>query len=95
MKNPVVVNDLPPKSKSKKVAQVKITSKEQAIEDIIRRRAENVGKRENNESLPAGSPMYFYCLHCAGLSDILPETYINKPNRICKECKPLVEAGYL
>lgn len=43
----------------------------------------------NNSDLPAGSPMYFYCLYCGGLTDCLPESYIGKPRRVCEPCEVL------
>jgi hypothetical protein len=49
----------------------------------------------DNSSLYAGSPMYFYCISCGGLADVLPESYIGSPKRLCKECQALKDLGWL
>ena len=56
------------------------------------RREANVGKQVNNASLPAGSPMYYYC-HCCGVQTaVLPEDwYRERPPRYCAECLALPE----
>lgn len=40
----------------------------------------------NNNMLYAGSPMYFYCVMCGHLADILPESYMCVPKKHCKAC---------
>jgi hypothetical protein len=39
--------------------------------------------------------MYFYCISCGGLADVLPESYIGRPSRLCKECQALKDLGWL
>jgi CRISPR/Cas system-associated protein Cas10 (large subunit of type III CRISPR-Cas system) len=58
-------------------------------------RKANPPKQIDNSSLYAGSPMYFYCKYCGHESDILPESYTERPNHICSSCKPLVKAGLI
>jgi hypothetical protein len=52
-----------------------------------------LGKQVNNASLPAGSPMYFYCKHCGVHTATLPEDYLSTPKRVCDECQALVNEG--
>lgn len=49
----------------------------------------------DNSKLYAGSPMYFYCNHCGGLADTVPEDYIFKPRHVCSQCEAMIEHGYL
>ncbi len=42
-----------------------------------------------NEDLPAGSPMYYYCEKCGGISDIKPEDFDPRTDpvkHICQNC---------
>ncbi len=55
----------------------------------LRHRIENAPKQINNSTLPAGSPMYFYCRICGHQSDVLPESYTSSPKTHCKECQEL------
>lgn len=49
-----------------------------------------------NSSLPAGSPMYFYCSACGHLADVKPEDwFLTGPRRFCSECEGLVDRGWL
>lgn len=65
-----------------------------AIEALKKRREKNKGKkRVDNESLYAGSPMYFYCITC-GEEFIVPENYITRSD-FCVECQALKDAGWL
>jgi hypothetical protein len=61
----------------------------------FKERCANPPKQINNSSLYAGSPMYFYCRYCGHLSDVLPETYINPPSHVCRECDNLKDLGWL
>ncbi|HXV27131.1 MAG TPA: hypothetical protein VD862_03880 [Candidatus Paceibacterota bacterium] len=51
-------------------------------------------KRVDNSSLYAGSPMYYYCGMCGGLSDVLPESHSERPRRRCGPCQEMLNAGY-
>ncbi|MBI4458190.1 hypothetical protein HY633_04465 [Candidatus Uhrbacteria bacterium] len=67
-----------------------------AMEALRLRKEENSQKEKiDNARLHAGSSMYFYCRYCEALSDTLPESYIDPPTRVCKDCKPLKDAGLL
>jgi hypothetical protein len=46
----------------------------------------------DNASLPAGSPMYYYCKSCGHQTAVLPENwYLTPPPKFCDWC---VEHGY-
>jgi len=47
--------------------------------------AHKKGKIDNSR-LPAGSPMYFYCIACGLQSDTQPEGYTCRPKRSCDAC---------
>jgi hypothetical protein len=69
--------------------------REYALAQLETRRAESQkATRINNASLPAGSPMYFYCVLCGDLSDVLPEGFIWPPAKFCRECNALVDLGW-
>ncbi|KKM61094.1 hypothetical protein LCGC14_1535210 [marine sediment metagenome] len=73
-----------------------IKGKEFALETLAERRERNKGiKRINNSDLPAGAPMYFYCITCGGTSDVLPENYLAPPKKLCNECNALKDLGWL
>jgi len=59
------------------------------------KRKKTAPKRIHNSMLPAGSPMYFYCLSCNHLCDVLPESYTCRPKNYCEECQPLVDKGWI
>lgn len=61
----------------------------------LKERRENVPVKIDNASLIAGSPMYFYCISCGHQSDVLPESYLGVPNKLCGECAALKELGWL
>lgn len=70
--------------------------KEFALQALRQRREKNAKKKKiDNASLPAGSPMYFYCISCAGLADTKPEGYITPPKKLCGECRALKDLGWL
>lgn len=60
-----------------------------------KKRVEENSKKEHvdNSSLPAGSPMVFYCKKCGVHTDTLPELYVGRPQTICDACQVLVEHG--
>lgn len=66
---------------------------EVATSQFVKRYREHQGKQINNSSLHAGSPMYYYCRHCAVGTDVLPESHFRKPTTVCEACVPLVEHG--
>lgn len=70
--------------------------KEVALSALHKRREENKKKKKiNNASLPAGSPMYFYCIACDGLAEVCSEGYTHSPKRLCDECQALKDLGWL
>lgn len=71
-----------------------LQGKEFALKKLAERRA-NKPAEINNSSLVAGSPMYFYCKSCGHVSDVLPESYVTPPKRICSECEALKDLGWL
>lgn len=78
------------------MAVATLQGKEFALQALAQRQAENRGKeRIQNESLPAGSPMTFYCVCCGSVADVLPEHYISIPKRLCNECQALKDCGWL
>jgi len=67
-----------------------------ALRTFEERKAANKGKeRIDNSSLPAGSPMYFYCKFCGDETDTLPESYIGRPKTTCDPCKVLRDHGLI
>lgn len=70
--------------------------REAALQALARRRQANAEmKKIDNASLPAGSPMYFYCISCGDNHAVLPETYITPPPKLCPECQALKDCGWL
>lgn len=71
-------------------------AKRAGIAQFLRRRkyAIKVGKIDN-QSLPVGSSMFFYCRHCDILVESLPEDYLFPPRKICSQCKGLEKEGWL
>ena len=71
--------------------------KDFALKALAKRRKENKKKKRiDNSSLPAGSPMYFYCKSCGGLADTLPENYfLSTPKNLCGECQALKDLEWL
>ncbi len=61
----------------------------------LRNRRRKQPKPVDNASLPAGSPMFFYCQSCGHCSDCLPEAYLGTPNKLCEECQALKDCGWL
>ncbi|MEK7198060.1 MAG: hypothetical protein AAB648_01175 [Patescibacteria group bacterium] len=71
--------------------------KDFALKALAKRRQENSKKEKiNNSSLLAGSAIYFYCISCSGIADILPENYfLSTPKKLCDECQALKDLGWL
>lgn len=54
--------------------------------NFTERRAHWANKpRKRNESLPAGSPLYYYC-RCCGAEMIRPEDHVEAAPRVCPAC---------
>jgi hypothetical protein len=65
-----------------------------AVAALQQRREANRGKpRLDNASLPAGSPMTYYCIGC-GADIVVPENWLYKPS-LCTECTALDELGWM
>lgn len=60
-----------------------------ALEQYEKRKKENEGKQINNSSLPAGSPMYYYCKFCGAHTQTLPEGHWSRPITKCVPCEAL------
>ena len=59
---------------------------------LEQRREANVGKQIDNGSLPAGSPMHYYCHSCGVHVATKPEDWWqNPPPRYCANCLELPE----
>ena len=71
-----------------------IRNKKEALAELAKRQKINkTRKRVDNASLPAGSPMYFYCLSC-GDDIVVPENYVTRPS-LCPECRVMKDLGWL
>lgn len=66
-----------------------------AMQQFKKRKEENKGKKIDNSSLPAGSPIYIYCRFCDKLIYTLPESYTCTPNNICNPCQILHNHGLI
>lgn len=64
-----------------------------AMEQFRKRKAENDGKQIMNSTLPAGSPMYYYCKCCGVQTQVLPELHMSVPITRCDACDVLVKHG--
>ncbi len=70
--------------------------KASALKALQQRRKENKKiKKVDNSSLYAGSPMYYYCVSCDSLTEVLPECHMSSPKRLCDECQALKDMGWL
>jgi hypothetical protein len=59
------------------------------------RREANIGAQVNNERLPAGAPLYYYCHSCGTETAVRPEAWFKQediPPRYCEECLKLPES---
>lgn len=68
--------------------------KEAALAGLTERRLLNRDrKRIDNASLPAGSPMVYYCIGC-GADIVVPEGWITKPDT-CRQCEAMMKLGWM
>ncbi|NOZ43560.1 MAG: hypothetical protein GXP45_00005 [bacterium] len=68
--------------------------KKKALKEL-KKRKKSQPKQIENDRLPAGFPMYFYCKICGHVSDILPENYLSTPKKLCDKCKHIKDMGWL
>jgi hypothetical protein len=73
---------------------VTIQGREAASAALAARRADQP-KQIDDAQLPAGSPMHFYCISCGHLAAQLPESYTQRPPKLCGECAAMKELGWL
>jgi hypothetical protein len=66
-----------------------------ALGQFARRRAKFVDQKINNASLPAGSPMHYYCRFCCAPTETLPEIHLKAPETACIPCLILHEMGLI
>ena len=67
---------------------------EDRLEALEQRRVDNIGEQIDNASLPAGSPMFYYCRCCGLHVATLPESWYEKPPpKACAECAALLTDG--
>ncbi len=52
-------------------------------------------KEVDNNGLHAGSPSYYYCMHCGVPTEAFPEPPVAQPNEICSQCKDLDNSDLL
>lgn len=64
-------------------------NEDSAIAGFVARRTAYEGKRVDNERLPAGAPMHYYCKHCHVQTQTLPEVHTQRPVTICDACLSL------
>lgn len=76
------------------MAPATVHGREAALQALRERRA-NQPEQIYNASLPAGSPMYYYCDSCGHLADTLPEAHVSTPRSFCDECQALQDLGWL
>lgn len=70
--------------------------KEAALEGLRQRReAAKEQKDINNSSLPAGSPMFYYCNGCGLQNIVLPEAHLQMPPKLCTECQAMLDMGWM
>jgi hypothetical protein len=70
--------------------------KKKALADLAKRRKKNAkATKVDNGALYAGSPMYYYCISCDGLAQVLPELHNERPKQLCDECQALKDLGWL
>lgn len=76
------------------MALATMEGKEAALKALEERR-DNRPEPIDNSSLPAGSPMHYYCVSCGHKSDTLPEAHVTPPKKLCDECQALSDLGWL
>ena len=66
------------------------------LELLQKRRQASVGKQVDNGSLPAGSPMYYYCHACGVHVATKPEDWVDDPPpKHCEDCAALIADGVI
>lgn len=68
--------------------------KEAAINAFVER-VRNKPEKIDNSRLYAGAPMYYYCHDCGSLAEVLSETHMSVPKRMCDPCKFLTDNGWM
>lgn len=67
-----------------------------AAEAALAERKASAPEPIDDASLPAGSPMHYYCQGCGHPTATLPEGwYETPPPRFCAPCQTMVERGWL
>jgi hypothetical protein len=64
------------------------------MESFVARLTNPIPHIDNNH-LPAGSPMYYYCRACGQVSDVLPETWTGLRDKLCRPCGEVARAGLI
>jgi hypothetical protein len=83
-----------PRTEAMAIMPIESQMKEYALHQLELRK-QNQPEHIKNETLYAGSVMYFYCRVCGWLSDLLPEGFISKPRHVCSECQLMKDRGWL
>jgi len=66
------------------------------LTELEGRREFNVGKQVQNDRLPAGSAMYYYCECCGAHTATKPEGWWqDPPPKFCADCKDLHKDGVI
>jgi hypothetical protein len=69
-------------------------AKDPRLDQLETRRLASVGHQIDNDTLPAGSPMYYYCKCCGIHVATMPEDwYRDPPPTYCVNCKDLISDG--
>ena len=68
---------------------------ELALEQYRKRKEANQGKQVDNNSLHAGSPMYYYCKFCGVHTETLSECHMSAPKTVCDPCEALHVHGLI
>lgn len=77
------------------MAEIAVLSKAERLQKLHERR-KNPPQKIDDASLPAGSPMHYYCISCGYLADTLPESwFMGLPKKLCPECQELKDLGWL
>lgn len=60
-----------------------------------RKKANSKQAQVDNSSLPAGSPMTYYCKYCGDKTAVLPEEHVETAPTVCKACEALAIHGLI
>lgn len=67
-----------------------------ALEQFEKRKAAaSEAPRMSNATLPAGSPMFYYCRFCGEHTETLPELHLSAPRTTCEPCQVLRDHGLI